>query len=479
MTEESSNPQSSLVPSQRPDIDIRTFEATLLSYMGSIGLPTTSVFVDVSERGVVFKNAERVIELINSKTLPDAVYISKFLAAVAAGLFDAALNYIWDQTILELRQRVAQYDLDYFFDVAVKDPSKRNKLKSEEDLAKIDDSELIRGAREIELISELGFKHLDFIRYMRNWASAAHPNQNQITGLQIISWLETCIREVINLPLSNIVVEIKRLLGNIKTNRILDDDARQIAVFFADLTQERIDTLCAGFFGIYTQLDTTTQTRQNIQHLLPYLWDRVSEKVRQELGVKYAQFLARNEQQQQVYAKQFLEIVAALSYLPEGILVAEIETAIDNLLQAHRGFNNFYNEPTFARQLQRIVGETRGVPRQINTQYVMGLVEVYLTNGNGIAWNAENIYINLIRQFDAKQVWIATLAFMAEHIASKLQFSLCQTKFRELLQMMREQTPTPAVKELIEIIENHNAPLDKLREVSDIRRRVDNLRRIM
>ena len=25
---------------------------------------------------------------------------------------------------------------------------------------------------------------------MRNWASAAHPNQSELTGLNLISWLE-------------------------------------------------------------------------------------------------------------------------------------------------------------------------------------------------------------------------------------------------------------------------------------------------
>ena len=34
------------------------------------------------------------------------------LAAVGAGLFDAALNYLWDETIAEFRRRVARYDLE-------------------------------------------------------------------------------------------------------------------------------------------------------------------------------------------------------------------------------------------------------------------------------------------------------------------------------------------------------------------------------
>lgn len=474
--------ENSLVPVPNTNDDIQRFEAALLNYMGGLGLPTDSVFAPVPQRLVVFQNTNTVIDGIDSSILPHSVYISKFLAAVAAGLFDAALNYLWDQTIFELRHRVAQYDLDYFFDIVVKDPKKRSKLTDEDDLARIDDSDLIHGAREIELISEMGYKHLDFIRYMRNWASAAHPNQNEITGLQLISWLETCVREVINLPLSNVVVEIKQLLGNIKTNRISGDEARQIAIFFTNLTQDRVNTLCSGFFGIYTQIDTSTQTRQNIQHLLPHLWDRVSETARNELGVKYAQFLARNEQQQQQLARQFLEIVSGLSYMPEDVLAAEIDSAVDNLLGAHRGINNFYNEPAFARQLHRVVGDAGKIPESVTHVYVLGVVEAFLTNGNGVAWNAEPTYIELLQQFDPRQSLIAAVSFRNTVIASKLQFQLCQKKYKELLEMMIEQVSNPAVKEAIQDIYNvleSKASPEKLREDRRISAKIDNLRKIL
>lgn len=66
-------------------------------------------------------------------------------------MFDAALNYLWDETVNQLRFRVSQYDIQYFYYLAVTS-DKRNKLSTEEDLVKIDDSELIQGAKEISLI---------------------------------------------------------------------------------------------------------------------------------------------------------------------------------------------------------------------------------------------------------------------------------------------------------------------------------------
>src|SRR5690606_34577585 len=146
-----------------------------------------------------------------------------------------------------------------------------------EDLVELTDSELIQGAKAIGLVSLMGFKHLDYVRYMRNWISAAHPNQNEISGLQLITWLETCIREVISLPLSNATVQIGRLLSNVRSMAISEQEAREVSTFFLDLTQEQIDNLASGLFGIYTRVDTTTVPRDNVRKLMPFLWGRVSE----------------------------------------------------------------------------------------------------------------------------------------------------------------------------------------------------------
>lgn len=472
------NQGSDLTVRPNYDIQLREFETGLLGFLDQQGLPTQSIFVSVDERTTVFKNVEAVLAKVSNEHKQRSIYISKFVAAVASGLFDAALNYMWDETIFELRRRVAQYDLSYFYDNAV-NSEKRKKLNDEDDLVRIDDSELIHGAKEIELLSELGFKHLDYIRYMRNWASAAHPNQNQLTGLQLISWLETCIKEVISLPLSKAVVQIKRLLANVKNNSISEEDAKEIAPSFLNLSQEQVNNLSSGFFGIYTRLDTTTQTRDNIHRLLPYLWGRVDEITKQQIGTKYGKFIANNYQRERDFARQFLDVVSGQAYIPDDLRVTEIQIAIENLLNAHRATNNFYSEPPFARQLQRLIGQSGNVPAQINRLYVLGLVEVFLTNGNGIAWNAEPVYLSMINQFDANQAIIAIASFNNVTIASSLQFSLCQTKYRELLNIMKNKISEAAVKELVNDILSYRGPLDKMKDDSRIKQKIANIQKII
>src|SRR5437879_5993480 len=81
----------------RPDYDAQLLESEnfLLDILGAEGLPTQGVFTDIRERSTVFKNLNNVLVRISPQKRQHALYLSKFVAAVRDGLFDAALNYLW------------------------------------------------------------------------------------------------------------------------------------------------------------------------------------------------------------------------------------------------------------------------------------------------------------------------------------------------------------------------------------------------
>lgn len=474
--------ETALVKSESSEIveaQLRSFETVLVGLLEQHGLPSQNILAELDERAVTMSNLQRVLTRVDSNQRASSIYLSKFIAAVATGLFDAALSYLWDETILELRNRVIQYDLSYFYDNAGLSPDKRKKVNTADDLDQITDSELIQGAKEIGLISQIGFKHLDYIRYMRNWVSAAHPNQNDITGLQLIGWLETCIKEVITLPLGNATVEIKKLLASIRTQAITDQEAKEIAIFFLELTQEQVNNLASGLFGIYTRTDSLSNARDNVRKLMLHLWERVDDETRRGFGLKYGRFVINNDQQEKQLAREFLEVVSGLQYIPDNLKAAEIDNAVEQLLTVHRSRDNFYSEPTFARQLERLVGAHGQIPKQVNMRYVHGLIEVFLTNGYGVAWSAEPIYKNLLQKLDTEQALIAVLSFRDDTISSKLQLGLCREKFGELLNMVKPKTATPAMTEMIELVENSSAPLDRLRDDTRMQQKVAHLSKII
>ena len=231
-----------MIKNEKENIDnkITNTNEMYLKVLDSLGLPTTNVLSTVEERKAVIIMLPHVINKIDNMEFKDAYYLSKFIVAVGTGLFDAALNYLWDETIKQLRLRISNGYLDYFFDISINDDNRKN-YKTGDDLIKLTDATLIEGAYKIGLISEMGYHHLDYIRYMRNWTSAAHPNENELTGLNLINWMEICIKEVITLPTSNNLIRVKELLNNIRSGVIDEEQAEVIATFFTELDPIRIE----------------------------------------------------------------------------------------------------------------------------------------------------------------------------------------------------------------------------------------------
>lgn len=442
-----------------PQEGLVQFEAVLTAVMSAHELPTDKVFVASKQRVRVLTRLGDALEELPQAQRKTAVYLSKFVAAVGAGLFDAALNYLWDETIAELRRRVAAYDLTYFFDTAVKDPAKRKALSDEDDLSNITDFDLIAAAAEMELISDLGYRQLDLIRHMRNWASAAHPNQNDLTANQLITWVETCVMEVIALPETPVVAEKKRLLKNIRTRRLGNEQLDEAASFFSGLKRDQADSLSAGLFGIFCHEDTGEDVRDNVRVLFPKIWDVLSEDQRSEFGGKYGRYAANGDQKQAAWARELLDRVGATAYLPTAVRAGEISAAADNLLSAHRGWENFYNEPPQARLLENAVGG-QPVPAAVQRTYVNAVVEAFLTNGSGVAWNAEPIYERLITGFDQAEANRALMSIREQTISSRLQMKLPRQKFDRLLELIGPKLDTRH-QQVMMMIQESGLPVDK------------------
>jgi len=431
---------------------VETFSAELAAYLETLGLPRDRVLVEIGERGDVINNMPTVIKHLTPDQCGAAMYISKFVAASAVGLFDAALNYLWDETIRNLREKVAKFDLEYFYDSVITDPDRRSKLKTDADLETLDDWELIRGCRATGIITEIGFRHLDYIRDMRNWASAAHPNQNELSGLQIVTWLQTCIREVLCKEPAGPVIEVRKLLWNLRNEKLTATNVPPIQAALPALPDDLSASLLRAVLGMYTDLNLAADVRNNIKLVAPVVWEVCSEESRYEVGLKFATLEANGDISKAKLAKEFLDLVNGLPYLPSSRLQLEISAALDSLMTAHNGINNFYNEPGPARQLQRLVPPSGEVSANVIRKYVKTIVMGKIGNGYGICWAAEPVYDDLINRFSDKFIfWFVDLVNDGE-FASRLLLGKCSQRYQTLAIRLHQKAVNVQLKQILEFI---------------------------
>jgi len=100
---------------------------------------------------------------------------------------------------------------------------------------------------------------------------------------------------------------------------------------------------------------------------------------------------------------------------------------------------------------------------------------VFLTNGNGVASSANPIYEQLLSNLDSHQANIAALSFSDDHISSRLQHSLCQRKYNELLEIVKPSITSPPVKDLIIKIEEFKGKPSQLMNNKTIKTSLESL----
>lgn len=408
------------------------FSEGFRGYLGGLGLPVDGVLVAPDERAKVLTNAPDLVDLIALKDRSEAMYVSKFIAACGAGLFDAALNFIWDEVVVRLRERVARFDLAYFYDTAVPAPERQD-YQTEEDLRSLSDAALIKGALKCGMLTDIGYRHLDYIREMRNWASAAHPNHATLTGFQLVAWFETCLKEVILREPEGEVLEVGRLLRNLREQTIDPTDVPAISASVSKLPAALASALLRSVVGLYCDPRQDVRVRDNIKAVAASVWASGSEAARGETGLKYANYAANGDVDRKKLAHEFLDLVEGLAYLPETDLALEIQARVTQLEAAHDAMDNFYNEPPIARQLRKYVADSGKVPKQVNDEYVRVLVRCRVGRTSGVSRNALPIYEGLLDLFDEPQIraFVGTLA--APEITNRLEDGGCFSRFQAIV----------------------------------------------
>ena len=122
---------------------VATLNQPLADMLNYIGLPTEDVLVPIEERRKVIFALESTLDILPIPERAKAMYLSKFTVAITVGLFDGALNFLWNETVNALRSMVNKFDLQYFYSIAGTLNNRYKNLSTFEDFETISDHDLL------------------------------------------------------------------------------------------------------------------------------------------------------------------------------------------------------------------------------------------------------------------------------------------------------------------------------------------------
>jgi hypothetical protein len=329
--------------------------------------------------------------------------IARMCVAVSTGLFDGAMNYIWNAAILQLRTKIRNFGLPIVAQILQSDFEEKHLLE-------LQDSRLLELTLKLNLVNEDGFFFLDQCREVRNNFSAAHPTLGTVNDREFTTFLNRCVRYALADASSPRGVDIGSFISAVKGARF---NANQCSVWVQRLndTHDAQRQMLVGMaHGIYCDPNTPEPARLNSLDICGYMQVGFTASLRSDLVNKHSEYAAKGDEPRHTASLQFFERLGLLSLLNESEQHAVFYRAVERLWNVHNGMNNFYNEPPFAERLLEL-SRHGAVPETAQEQFVQVVACCNVGNGYGVSNAAVPSYEQMIRSFSPRE--IATMIRLA------------------------------------------------------------------
>lgn len=455
---------------------VSDFNTPLTGYFSQLNLPVDNVLYPIKDREIVFQSFELAIDTLSIEKRQKAMYLTRFAASIAAGLFDGALTYLWDETIKSIRNMVVEFDLVHFYIIASDYNSRYKGLKEVEELEEISEYDLITICNRIGLLDNHVYEVFKHINYMRNHSSSAHPNENGIKAFDILSWLQNCIDYAINATPNKSSIQMKKLFYHMRNEVIPIDDFPVIGVEIQKLPSLMIDDMLTNLFGTFTDEKTKAEVRDNIRGIAPYAWNSSSEEKKYELGEKFGYFRKNGDVRRKDLANEFLNIVNGQSYKDEDSLASELRETLNSLKSAHFGRNNFYNEYPWVIILDSKIPESGIIPKSVKNDWIKIIVLCYLGNGlgyrEGVDESAVVYYQEYIDSFGDEEIFTFLNLLDDNELMWDSTEAKVKRRFKMLCNQLCDQAHNMFVKQALDIIISTSAPMAKICTVTKLKEKI-------
>jgi hypothetical protein len=444
-----------VVPLESQELAAET--AIFTSYLEKFGLPTENIIATTDERKIVGQNLPSFLEALPIEEKREARYLSKFIGATAIGLFDAALNYVWNEVVLNLRKKATIYGIDLFFDASV-GGSNRASYKDVSDLGGLKDSVLLDTCRKLELISDIVYRKLDHILTMRNEVAASHPNVESIGGFELLGWLQTCVKDVLQDRPSDSAIRIRALVDNLKSRQdVIDKDSiTRISHELTNLSLAHIHNLLVSIFGMFVDPSTSQILRKNISLIAIDVWNCADTTVKYKIGAMIDGYRTNLQQDRLEKGILFLTTVDGRMYETLPAKTVALETLADKLEDAHEGWDNYYNEPPIMQEIFGYCRSSNDIPKEILPKLIRVVFRCRIGRGltyrSGVSPDGRPLYDNFFSLMDDDGIINCILIIFHPTINSKLNNTICQNHLEAILKILRPLAISDRLKEILEFL---------------------------
>lgn len=359
--------------------------------------------------------------------------LAKAQKASEAGLNDAAINYFWNLTIYDLQRKIVTYGIDYFASVI---NWNARPLRTLEDLREVKDYDIINGAYTLGILLPEAHFHLQRCREIRNNFSTAHYPMGEIDSLELLNFIKNCVKYVLTCDLPTPGLQIKDLINKLSTEKVKENDKTTLLI--EGQAAKIRGAIMHSLFSSFIKQDCDATLKSNIKTIAPTIWGTLDDEIRSNIAIRYVSLKDVKSDDEAHEAEEFLKLVGGIKYIPEDNRSIIFNRIAQQYLDAHNGWDNFYNEPTYAKALLALDKE---VPTEALRTYVLSIIMSFVGNSYGISHAAQEYNEKMLADLSQSGVDMVFKLFANNlDLMGAMRYPIPASRMKPLMEILQDKT---------------------------------------
>ena len=323
--------------------------------------------------------------ITGSPAAPDAGAVqrpSAFAQAFDAGHYEMMGSFVWLKTISLLKEQLVSLGMEFIGEMLGQSDFGPNAS-----IDRVSEAELILLAEDLGIIRQTVAFRLRHTRELVNHFTGTQKDGDVETMAreEAMGCLRACAQGILareNINLLTGFIEFRTKLESQNLHREAPELGQLLAspYFFRRTILRALLSMLKNRTG--AQLENAAA---NINVILPELWPTLGRPDRWHCGEAYAELHASDARIPVAALKKALTSVNGFDYVPEGIRAAAFMKAAGEVLAAHDGHNNYYNEPP---AVQKLIALGSTIPPPAIYRCLSAMLSVELGHHCGHSWKA-------------------------------------------------------------------------------------------
>lgn len=321
----------------------------------------------------------------------------------AAGNFELAAAFVWMRTMALLKKQLAALGMEFIGELL-----QRPDIDEFSDISTaVSDAEAISLARDLGMLTQLQTIRLlqsqEIVTHFASVENDPASDQDEVmTQEEAVSCLRVCVQGVLGHDQVIVAEDFKQFRAKLESET-LGPAAPEIVKLHSSpyfFVKTAISILLALFkTSKGAQLE---HAARNALVIIPQFWARLKAPERWQIGQAYAVEFSEGRRDSVKGLHAVLLAVAGFDYVPENLRSSTFIKVASEVIAAHNGMNNFYNEPAPMRELASL---GTSIPGPALAPCITAALCVKLGNSYGTSFAAQPYAESLLGAL-SKDRWI-------------------------------------------------------------------------